>query len=136
MKKITFLCIFVVGALFSSIVKAETVLFCQSELIVGFFNDGGSWRKGNFANERYTIKFNNDYSKLYGLDEMLPYNCLQPYLHAPDALACLSGFSNGQSFIFNKRTKRFVFSFSKLNGGYDINGPDTDFLAAGTCKKF
>ena len=55
MKKITFLCIFVVGALFSSIVKAETVLFCQSELIVGFFNDGGSWRKGNFANERYTL---------------------------------------------------------------------------------
>ena len=37
---VLFLCIFVVGALFSSIVKAETVLFCQSELIVGFFKQG------------------------------------------------------------------------------------------------
>ena len=124
------------GVSFSSILKAEIVLYCQEELLTGFLKDGENWRTINFKKERYTIKFNNDYSELYGLDESRPYICSSAYTHAPDALACLSGFFNGQSFIFNKRTKRFVFSFSKLNAGYDIDGTDTDTMTIGTCKIF
>lgn len=138
MNRILFLCVVVMGVSFSFNLKAETVFYCESKLATGFIKQGGKWKTSNFSLERYTIKFNNDYSKLYGLDERRPYICSSPYINASDALACLSGYSNGESFLFNKRTKRFVFSTPSLGGGYDstLTDPDTDTLQAGTCKKF
>lgn len=139
MNRILFLCVVVMGVSFSFNLKAETVLYCQSELHTGFIKKGGKWRTSEFKLNRYTIKFNNDYSELYGLDEWRPYICSSPFEDIPgasDALACLSGYSNGESFIFNKKTKRFVFSSPKISAGYDSNLTDTDNLEAGTCEKF
>ena len=116
--------------------QAETVLYCQTELATGFIKKEGTWRVTNFALDRFTVKFNNDYSKLYGLDKRRPYICAPAYKHVPNALACLSGYSNGQSFIFNKETKRFVFSEPRPTGGYASDRSDTDTIMAGTCKNF
>ena len=64
----------------SPFANAEQVYYCTSELNVGILKDGntGKWRKGNFTEERYTIKFNDDYTKLDGLDKSTWY-CLKPY---------------------------------------------------------
>lgn len=136
MNRILFLCVVVMGVSFSSILKAEIVLYCQSELSTGFFKDGQSWRPSDFKNKRHTIKFNNDYSKLYGLDDNRHYLCSPAYQTSPNTLVCLSGYSNGETFIFNKKTKRFVFSSPKATTGYDSDGPDTDTISIGNCKKF
>ena len=138
MNRILFLCVVVMGVSFSFNLKAETVFYCESKLGTGFIKKGGKWRTSDFILDRYTIRFNNDYSLLYGLDERRPYICSSAYANIPDALACLSGYSNGESFLFNKRTKRFVFSSPSLGGGYDSNltNPDTDTLKAGKCKNF
>jgi hypothetical protein len=114
----------------------ETVLYCQEDLVAGFIKKNGSWQLGNFRSERHTIKFNDDYSKLFGLDENRHYSCSPAYSSSSNSLVCLSGYNNGQSFIYNKNKKRFVFNNFKPNAGYDINGNDTDILSAGTCKEF
>ena len=62
MNRILFLCVVVMGVSFSFNLKAETVLYCQSELHTGFIKKGGKWRTSEFKLNRYTIKFNNDYS--------------------------------------------------------------------------
>ena len=136
MKKIFLFVILLNGVLLSNALKAETVFYCQEEVVGGLFKENGSWRSSQFKPERYTIKFNNDYSKLSGLDERRPFNCAPPYPFAPDSLACLSGYSNGESFIFNKTTKRFVFSKPSPHGGFDVNGTDTENISGGTCVKF
>ena len=48
----------------------------------------------------------------------------------------VSGYSNGESFIFNRETKRFIFSSPALDSGYDIDGSDTETISAGTCAQF
>ena len=126
------------GILIAPSVKAEKVLYCQSELVTGFIKENGSWSTSNFKPQRFTIKFNDDYSELSGLDSDRPYLCDQAYSFAPNALACISGYNNGTSFLFNKAKKRFVWSRITLYGGYDRNLPnaDTDALIAGTCETF
>ncbi|MDA9672730.1 hypothetical protein N9U04_02420 [Alphaproteobacteria bacterium] len=136
MKKYFFLLFFSMEFFYLTPLKAETVFYCQEEVVGGLLKENDSWRTGNFRPVRHTIKFNNDYSKLFGLDERRPFNCAPPYSHAPDTLACLSGYSNGESFIFSKTTKRFVFSHPIAHGGFDVNGGDTDTIAGGTCVKF
>jgi hypothetical protein len=136
MKKQLLLVFLAIGLLVSNDLKADTVFYCEEELHTGLFPENGSWITANFNPRRHTIKFSDDYSKLYGLDEKRPYSCSPAYPHAPDQLACLSGYSNGEAFLFNKKAKRFVKTSISLNGGYDINGDDTDSLSAGKCKKF
>ena len=135
MKNIAFVFL-TIGLLASNNLMAETVLYCQSELATGAIKKNGSWKTANFKSERYTIKFNKDYSKLDGLDTNLSYSCSPAYSHRPDSLACLSGFSNGESFIFNKKTKRFTFSSPSPASGYAADGSDTPVMYFGTCKKF
>lgn len=141
-KKLSIILI-IIGLFSSNTLKAENVFYCQVELAVGFYKEDGSWRTSTFNNVRYTIKFNNDYSKLYGLDENRSYNCVPSYSHKPEALACFSGYTNGQTFIFHKDTKRFVNSSPKAGSGYAAHGNDsgyaandTDVIEGGTCTKF
>ena len=126
------------GFLIAPSVKAEIVLYCQTELATGLAKQNGSWKVAKFQPKRLTIKFNDDYSILYGLSEYKDYICSQAYPHAPNSIACLDEFKSGSSFLFNKEKKRFVFSSISLNGGYDINhlNSDTENLYAGTCKTF
>lgn len=136
MKKIAFVFL-TIGLLASNNLMAETVLYCQSELATGAIKENGSWRTAAFTLERYTIKFNKDYSKLYGLDTSRSFSCSPAYSHKPDSLACLSGYSNGESFIFNKKTKRFTFSQPAAASGYDSDdSTSTPFMSFGTCQKF
>jgi len=137
MKKILIL-LFSILFLSSPYVKAETVFYCQSEFATGFnFSvENGSWGPAEFELLRWTIKFNDSYSKLYGLDDPLhPYFCSPAYTHTPNLLACLSGYKNGQSFMFNKVNNRFLFNSSDIRGYVD-NSPDTDSIYVGTCSKF
>ena len=135
MKKILIL-LFSILFLSSPYVKAETVFYCQSELGTGFIKKNGSWRESSFKPRRWTIKFNDSYSKLYGLDDPLhPYFCSPPFQHKPNSLACLGGYKNGESFMFNKMNNRFIFNIASIQG-YVENGSDTDVIYAGTCSKF
>ena len=75
MKKI-FSIIFVV--LFSSTLRAETILYCQSDLVTGFMKSNDSWQSSNFKSDRYTIKFRDEYKILEGLEER-PFDCVWAY---------------------------------------------------------
>jgi hypothetical protein len=125
-----------IGVLLASPVHAETVIYCQSELATGFVKKNDSWVVSNFVLERWTLKFSDDYSKLYGLDKSRPFICAPAYTSMPNSLACLSGYSNGESFIFNKEEYRFIFTIPSAAGGYSKDHKDTDIMYAGTCNKF
>ena len=124
------------GFLIAPSVKAETVLYCQTEFVEGWIQDNGSWRKANFGNERYTIKFNNDFSRLEGI----AYNamdCSVPYKSRPNQIFCVHLLGSHETFIYHKTTKRFVFA-NLSTGGYSRNAEnaDSESMEAGTCKEF
>ena len=127
--------LFLISLLIPTFAKAETVLFCQEELSVGLTKENGFWETTNFKLKRYTIKFNLDYSKLFGLDDRRQYDCAPAYTTSPSSLACLSGYSNGESFMFNRTARRFVFSRPSAYG-YDSDGVESDIMSGGTCKEF
>ena len=134
MKKLLIL-LFSIFFLSSYSVKAEIVFYCQSELETGFIKQNGSWEVTNFASQRWTIKFSDDYSQLYFPDEKRPYICSPSYSHTPNLIACLSGYSNGESFLFNKIENKFVFDSTTIRGYVD-DSSDTNAFFAGTCEKF
>ena len=97
----------------------------------------GVWKTVNFKEYRWTVKFNNDFSQLFGLDETRPYLCNWAYDEKSfGTVVCLSGFNNGENFIYNVNKKRFLHSRISASTGYDIDGEDTDAIFAGTCEKF
>ena len=103
---------------------------------MGAIKRNGSWETTDFKPLRYTIKFNNDYSELDGLDASRSFSCSPPYSHKPQSLACYSGYSNGESFVFNKKTKRFILSSLRVGGGYTDDTTDTPTMMFGRSKKF
>ena len=136
MKKMPFI-VAIVGSLFSTNLKAETVLYCQSELTVGFVKDEGSWRTGNFGEKRYTVKFRNDFSRLDGISEK-PWKCSWAWNDSKYGIVnCVHPFNNGEYFHYNKDLKRFMF-LSTSSTGYleDMEKADTNNIKAGSCKKF
>ena len=139
MKKI-FVLLFSFILLIPTSVTAEIILYCKSDLSTGIGKLNGAWVTSEFNSERWTIKFNDSYSKLYGLEKenRFPYLCSAPYKQAPHLLACLSSYKNGQSFMFNKIKNRFVYSMSSVTG-YVNDVPediDTNATHAGICSKF
>ena len=117
-------------------VEAEIVLYCQSELATGFIKKNGSWEQTKFKSDRFTIKFNNDYSRLEGMT-YIPMECKAPYklLDQPELIYCVDSENSHSTLRYNKKTKRFVHYFQPYIG-YIGNGTDTDVLYAGTCKAF
>lgn len=135
MKKLLIL-LFLLSLLFATSIKAEIVLYCKSDLIVGIIKDNESWRKGNFGLNRHTIKFSNNYDSLTGLS----YNdmvCSYPYSLEPQMVVCVHSAGSHETFIFNKNSKRYTFSNVSVMG-YSMNreDPDTEVLEVGTCEKF
>lgn len=120
--------------LFSTNLKAETVLYCQSELGTGFIKEGGVWRESSFKRERFTLKFNDDFSVLEGVTYK-PMECSIQYSHKPNLVFCVHSWGAYETFIYDKTSKRFLFSDSS-SGGYVYNGTDTDNMFAGTCQSF
>ena len=117
---------------------AQTVMYCSTELATGFFQENGSWRQANFTRERYTIKLNDDLTRLDGLSEVGSFNCVVPYgLTKYDSVYCTSEFNEGNSFLLNTKTNRFVYVETSPFGYVGaLKDSDTDAIAAGTCSKF
>ena len=135
MMKLTITLCLTIAVLLGTTAHAETVLYCQSELATGLLKENGRWRTGKFVKERFTIKFNSDYTKLYGLDKNRPFNCNVPFSFIPDSIACVSGYGNGEAFLFDKEKLRFLFSNIAITG-FVGDGSSTENLYAGNCKKF
>ena len=137
MNRILFLCVVLMGVSFSGILKAETVLYCNSELTVGFIKDGGSWRKGNFENDRFTVKLNSEYTQLnFSQDDT--YTCSWAWNNKNFGIVnCTSTYNNGKHFNYNINKKRFLF-LQTSSTGYLENAeiPDTNVMMAGSCKNF
>ena len=120
----------------STSVSAEIVLYCNSELATGFFKENGIYRTGNFKLERYTVKFSDDYSEVKGLDAHLIWECKIPFNNKKyNTVICMSKWNIGETFIYNKKTKRFM-NYSAATFGFLNNGNDTNTMHAGTCEKF
>jgi hypothetical protein len=136
---ITISFLFLVG---SPIANAEQVYYCKSELNAGIIKDKmtGKWRKGNFGEERYTLKFNNDYSILEGISGKTKFKCEIPWknlMEYKNYRFCKTPSNNGLVIAFNLNTMRFLYTQGGVTG-YVEGGedPDTNIMLAGTCEKF
>ena len=119
----------------SPFANAEQVYYCASELNAGILKDKktGKWKKGNFEEDRYTLKFNDDYTKLDGL--MQQYYCLKPTGYKDTLIVCYENDNGGGVFSFDKEKLRFLLLRGSLFG-YVSNEGDDNWITAGTCKKF
>ena len=65
----------------SPFANAEHVYYCADEIANGINKDKktGNWYKTGILVERYTIKFNDDYSILEGVSEDDTFKCVKPY---------------------------------------------------------
>ena len=127
------------GLLIVPHVKAETVLYCQSELAIGLIKKNGLWKESSFNKKRFTVQFNNDYSSLqgkWGADFPMDCQVIFPY-QIPNQIICVNSEGMGDTFMYDKKSKRFLFS-SLSAGGYVENSSDadTEVLYAGTCEVF
>jgi len=135
MKKLILL-LLTFGILFASSIKAETVLYCQSEFATGLIKKSGSWQVTSFERDRFTIKFNQGYTLLEGLT-YTPMTCDAPYesIDIPERIFCVDEKYSRSTLRYNKVTKRFVHYFQP-SSGYIGGSDDTDILYAGSCKVF
>ena len=126
------------GLLLSSILKAENVLYCESELAIGFIKEDRTWIESGFEKKRFTVKFNDDYTKLEGIS-YAPMDCsIQYETQQPSTLFCVHLAHEYKTFVFDRITKRFLFS-SISSGSYvrdESNNYDTENLYAGSCQTF
>ena len=120
--------------------NAEQVYYCTSELATGIIKDEktGKWKESSFESQRLTIKFNDDYSKLDGMDDYSgSWKCqtsAESTTHQ-GILLCSANLLTGFNFSFETKTLRFLLSLTRVHG-YVNNGDDTNVIIAGTCKKF
>jgi hypothetical protein len=134
MKKLLIL-LFSFGLLMSTSVSAEIVLYCQSELTAGLIKENGTWKTSKFNNDRYTIKFNDNYSILMGIN-VQNWTCQDSYSTSEyNTIMCYSPYQNGGSFSYHKKTNRFM-KVDNTTFGYISKGEDTSTISAGTCQKF
>ena len=129
----------------SPFANAENVYYCASELGTGIIKDEktGKWKEIGFNKERYTIKFNDDYAYLDGVDKFT-WSCFEPYARSTrqspilkNRIVCYQKFNIGQVFTFDKQTHRFLYMQGSVFGYLD-NEKDSDSngIFAGTCQKF
>ena len=137
MKKLLILLflIFSIASIITS-VKAENVLYCESELATGFIKKNGIWEEGSFVRKRFTVNFNNEYTKLKGLDEYRDFTCSKVYSNVVEHVYCISGWLDGDSFQYNPLNNRFKYLNPSAAGFIVLEGKDTDIMYAGTCKSF
>ena len=124
----------------SPFVNAEQVYYCTAELATGFYKDKKTrkWGQANFQKERYTIKFNDDYTSLEGILDRNPWVCKKPYFGVmyEGALTCFDTNDNGDFFSFDRGTQVFVLMIGSVDGFlFPILKQETK-LIAGDCKKF
>ena len=132
----TLLILTLLGVLFvpmNGSAKADQVLYCQTELATGLYEENGTWKSGNHTMKRYTIKVVGDFEEIISLEsDDTAYPCKVPMmpLH-PTRVACSDKW--GDTFFYDKKTKRFLHSKANI---FTYLGEDTPILFAGTCQKF
>ena len=128
----------IIALLFSTPAWAETVLYCQSELATGLIKENGRWQTRNFFLERFTVKFNDDYSVVSGL-KRVGMRCHKPLNSFPH-IVCddrTSGPDVGETFNYNPTNKRFLYTQVSTAGYiHNLKKNDTDVIYAGTCQQF
>ena len=102
MKKL--LILMLLGVLFvpmNGSAKADEVLYCQSELATGLYEENGTWKSGNHTTKGYTIKVVGDFEKIIGLSEDTAYPCKVPMMSLhPIRIACSDKW--GDTFLRQK----------------------------------
>lgn len=128
---------------------ADNVLYCSEEIATGFKSTDGRWKTSDYVKERYTLKFNDDFSKLEkGLDI---FECRAAYSanFEPNLITCFHSAQYGSAedrtvypfgglpkfFYFDKSTLKFVFADVSTDG-FVRDGRDSDNLNAGKCETF
>jgi len=120
----------------STSVSAEIVLYCNSELATGIAKQNGIYRTSDFVPSRYTVKFDDDYSRVKGLDEHRIWECKNPFNNKnSNTVVCISEYNVGETFAYDRKTKRFM-NYSAAASGFVENNTDTNTMTAGTCEKF
>ena len=117
--------------------NAEQVYYCASELATGLIKDKktGKWSETSFQKQRYTIKFNDDYTKVEGLTSASFY-CKKP-LFDEIHLTCYQKYDSGDMLVFNKDNLRFLYVYGNSSGYlFNKSNSDTNTMNAGTCQKF
>jgi hypothetical protein len=113
---------------------AEDVFYCTTELSTGFGMKDGVWETRKYKDDRYTIKFNDDYSTLSGLQTFHHY-CEQSRTWDESSPIVCSPLGQMETFIFNKDLKRFIY-MSGTYTGYIDNLDFSNHMEAGTCESF
>jgi hypothetical protein len=132
--------LFLVGIPFAN---AEQVYYCASELATGIVKDEktGKWKEMGFNQERYTIKFNDDYTSLDGIDKTT-WSCVAPFANSSQPIlknrfVCYDSHDFGLVFTFDKQTHRFFYMNGTIFGYlHNEKDSDTNSIYAGTCQKF
>jgi len=125
----------------SSFARAEVVYYCMDEIANGIIKKKtGIWKSTGIKPERYTIRFNEDYTELKGLHKLdTTWNCHISYGGYVESFKnvriCYYNLHSGEVFTFNTKTLRYLYLIG-VPSGYVENRLDTNSLHAGTCKKF
>ena len=95
----------------------------------------------DFKLKRYTVKFDDDYSRLNGVGmSKMTWQCEDALdVKVYNTVVCsLAMFNTGEQFTYNKKTKRFSYYSGGVFGPIQGNnaGSDTNHMYAGTCEKF
>ena len=139
MKKSLFFLTTLMGLSLSTILKAEDVFYCTSELATGLAKKGNTYRESGIIKERFTIKFNKDYTILEGAHlggTSKPMDCSLRFKYSlPSTIFCVAREYVPNIFMYDKTTKRFLLT-SLSSGGYIRGEGDTDVIYAGSCQKF
>ena len=109
MKKLPAICCLILIGLLGSTAKAEIVLYCQSELAAGFIKKNGRWQEGNFNLERFTIKFNDNFSRVEGLTSE-PMECSVSFNHKPNLIFCVHSWGSHETLIYEKKKSIVCFT--------------------------
>lgn len=134
-----YMCIAFLSLLMVSASLADTVLYCNTELSTGFAKKNNQWEIANFVDERYTIKFNTDYTVLSGLNKHFDFSCSTPAFENIQRIVCIGNWDQGDVFTYNIDNNRFIYSDSMMFGfinGKNAQNPDTNSIHAGTCTNF
>ena len=113
---------------------AEEVFYCSSELATGLIMENGEWNTTEYETNRFTIKFNDNYSTLSGL-ESWPLYCEQTPNNVNEDIVVCSPPVGADRFIFEKELKRFVY-LRGASSGYVTNEEFSTWIEAGTCQSF
>ena len=115
--------------------KAENVLYCQSELATGFIKDGQNWRLANYEQKRFTLKFNQDFTILKGvLPDGRVMKCSDPITIMPEVVSCIEEMFPWKPFLYYKDPNDLL-SLTCLLEIYFTKG-DTDSMYSGKCENF